>query len=187
MKNNNHIEMSCRGAKFACKGFVVSGFVSSWGFWGLLCCTMLGLAFPVHAFNIAHWPTLTVPSDPNTSFALGIRQHEVYSGAELTKVKAKTQVPQGSKSLSGNSDSGKTAFGKYCANCHGPTGNGDGPIGQALVPPAANLTILSKKSDQEILDSIRMGRPGTAMPSWKNDLSPQEIHDVLAYIRTLAL
>ena len=80
---------------------------------------------------------------------------------------------------------GQRVFEKSCVNCHGVSGKGDGPIGRALIPPAADLTVLGNKSDKEVLDTIRNGRPGTAMPSWKNDLSPQEIMNVLAYIRTL--
>lgn len=115
-------------------------------------------------------------------------QNEIQPSAQLSKIKDPTdespvQVPQSS---SGDSARGKRVFGTYCVNCHGPSGKGDGPIGKALVPPAANLTVLDKKSDKDILRSILKGRPGTAMPSWKHDLSSQEIQDVLAYIRTLA-
>lgn len=118
-----------------------------------------------------------------------VSQNEIQPRAELKKVKDESSVEtvQESQSSSGNASGGKRVFGTYCVNCHGQSGKGDGPIGQSLVPPAANLTLLGKKSDKEILDTIQKGRPGTAMPSWKNDLSTQDILDVLAYIRTLAL
>ncbi|MDT7042376.1 c-type cytochrome [Candidatus Nitronereus thalassa] len=118
-----------------------------------------------------------------------VSQNKIQPRVELKKVKAEPalEAVQESPSSSGNASSGKRVFGTYCVNCHGQLGKGDGPIGQSLVPPAANLTLLGKKSDNEILDAIRKGRPGTAMPSWKNDLSTQDILDVLAYIRTLAL
>ena len=103
---------------------------------------------------------------------------------KVTEVKP-DRMTQSTTSSSGNAIKGKNVFGTYCVNCHGQSGKGDGPIGKSLVPPAANLTILGKKSDKEILSTIRKGRPGTAMPSWKNDLSSQDIFDVLAYIRTL--
>jgi mono/diheme cytochrome c family protein len=126
-------------------------------------------------------------SDIPTLATYLVSQNEIQPRAEIKRVKAESpaRVVQGTKSLSGNTSSGKAVFGKYCVNCHGQSGKGDGPIGQSLVPPAANLTVLGKKSDQDILDTLRNGRPGTAMPSWKNDLSSQEILDVLAYIRTL--
>lgn len=85
----------------------------------------------------------------------------------------------------GDARKGKGVFETYCVNCHGSSGKGDGPIGPSLIPPAANLTRLQEKPDKEILDTIRKGRPGTAMPSWKHDLSPQDILNILAYIRTL--
>ncbi len=86
----------------------------------------------------------------------------------------------------GNPMNGEVVYTTYCTNCHGRGGKGDGPIGQSLVPPAADLTITAKKSDKQLLKTIRKGRPGTAMPSWKGDLSDTEIQDVLSYVRTLA-
>lgn len=128
-------------------------------------------------------------SDMPTLVTYLVSQNEIQPKAELKRVtdESTVQAAQETQSSLGNSSSGKRVFGTYCVNCHGQSGKGDGPIGQSLVPPAANLTLLGKKSDKEILRIIRKGRPGTAMPSWKNDLSSQEILDVLAYIRTLAV
>lgn len=114
-------------------------------------------------------------------------QNEIQPKAQESKVQEHTDVSpvQSATSSSGDSGKGKRVYGTYCVNCHGQSGKGDGPIGKSLVPPAANLTVLGKKSDKDILRSILKGRPGTAMPSWKHDLSSQEINDVLAYIRTL--
>jgi cbb3-type cytochrome c oxidase subunit III len=84
----------------------------------------------------------------------------------------------------GNPIKGKSVYITNCINCHGTNGHGDGPMGQMLIPPAADLTSLGEKSDKEILTTIRNGRPGTAMPSWKNDLSVQDIADVLSYVRS---
>jgi cbb3-type cytochrome c oxidase subunit III len=86
----------------------------------------------------------------------------------------------------GNLNKGKSVYTSFCMNCHGTKGHGDGPVGQMLIPPAADLTSLGEKSDKEILSTIRNGRPGTAMPSWKNDLSVQDIEDVLSYVRSFS-
>lgn len=80
-------------------------------------------------------------------------------------------------------DRGKSVYTTHCLNCHGQMGKGDGPIGKMLIPPAANLTVLGKKSDKELLTTIQDGRPGTAMPSWKGNLSAQDILDVLSYVK----
>ena len=86
----------------------------------------------------------------------------------------------------GDMENGQAVYEMYCANCHGSKGKGDGPIGQALVPPAADLTATKKKSDQGLLEAIQNGKPGTAMPSWKGDLSAQDIQDVLSYIKSFS-
>ncbi len=85
-----------------------------------------------------------------------------------------------------NPINGKVLYKTYCINCHGSEGKGDGPIGQSLIPPAADLTATADKPDRALLKVIRHGRPGTAMPSWKGNLSDSEIHEVLSYVRTLS-
>ena len=86
----------------------------------------------------------------------------------------------------GDTEHGQAVYEMYCANCHGSKGKGDGPVGQALVPPAADLTTTKKKSDPDLLDAIQNGKPGTAMPPWKGDLSAQDIQDVLSYIKSFS-
>jgi len=97
-----------------------------------------------------------------------------------------TTADTGSNDKRGNAEKGQVVYKSYCVNCHGHSGQGDGPIGQALVPPAADLTATDKKTDNMLLKTIRNGSPGTAMPSWKNDLTSKDILDVLAYIRSLS-
>ena len=97
-----------------------------------------------------------------------------------------TNIQEQSSSIgtdTGNPINGKSVYSTYCINCHGPKGHGDGPMGQMLIPPAADLTVLGEKSDKELFTTIRNGRSGTAMPSWKDNLSVQDIADVLSYVR----
>ena len=112
-----------------------------------------------------------------------VTQNDVQPSLLTTDTRKPTPSSGGS---SGNSDKGQVVYETYCLNCHGTEGKGDGPVGQALVPPAADLTTLGKKSDKDILQTIRKGRPGTAMPSWQQDLSAKEILDVLSYLRRLS-
>ena len=95
------------------------------------------------------------------------------------------ETPGQSPTQSGDPQKGKTLYERHCVTCHGSGGKGDGPIGQALVPPAANLTLLGNQSETTILDTLRSGRPGTAMPSWKNDLNALELNHLLSFLRTL--
>ncbi len=56
-----------------------------------------------------------------------------------------------------------------------------------MKPPAADLTgsKLKDKPDAELFQTIRIGRPPSAMPAFKGQLPDQQIHDVVAYIRSL--
>lgn len=55
-----------------------------------------------------------------------------------------------------------------CGSCHGLTLKGG--LGPSLLPPA-----LAGKSRESLLDVVRNGRPGTAMPPWAPIIDEQEI------------
>lgn len=97
-------------------------------------------------------------------------------------------VSQHSSSAAQDLGKGKAIYEQLCLTCHGPRGKGDGPTGKVLIPPATDLTSAAskKKSDADLLKIIRDGKPPTAMPAWKGQLSEQDIRDVLAYIRSLS-
>jgi mono/diheme cytochrome c family protein len=82
---------------------------------------------------------------------------------------------------------GKAIYERLCIACHGAQGKGDGPAGEALMPPAADLTssTVEGKPDAELFHTIQNGRPPTAMPAFKGQLSDQQIHNMVAYIRSL--
>lgn len=83
---------------------------------------------------------------------------------------------------------GKTIYAANCAACHGDAGRGDGPAGRELSPPPADFTDPFHArfySDAGRVAVIRTGVPGTAMAGWEGALSPRDILDVYAYVRTL--
>lgn len=98
----------------------------------------------------------------------------------------------------GDAAAGKVTFTANCAACHGDSGKGDGPVGAALDPHPRDFTQGVFKFDTD-----KDGKTGTdadlkgvitkgaaafggspLMVSW-GALSPKEIDDVIAYIRTL--
>jgi len=88
---------------------------------------------------------------------------------------------------SGDPVKGKTIYEKNCIACHGPQGKGDGPAGKVINPPAADFTSAAskKKSEAELMQVIENGKPGTAMISWKSQLSQAELNDLIGYVMTL--
>ena len=80
---------------------------------------------------------------------------------------------------------GKSIYTEVCQSCHGL--NGTGSETMRLHPPAADLTsaAVQEKLDAGLFKAIHDGRKNTAMGAWKYSLSDEEIHDVIAYVRTL--
>lgn len=87
----------------------------------------------------------------------------------------------------GDPAKGKVVFEKLCVTCHGTQGKGDSPAALMMTPRPADFTSakIKSKPDSELLASIQNGRPPTTMPAFKEQLSAQQISDVLAYIRSL--
>lgn len=78
---------------------------------------------------------------------------------------------------------GATVFAQNCAVCHGANATG----GSAPVLNAKEM--LSVASDQQLRNKIRVGIPGTRMPSWSRDFGgpfdDKTINEVVAYLRSL--
>lgn len=82
-----------------------------------------------------------------------------------------------------------------CVGCHGPTGAGDGIMLQSLgitTPPLPwnDKTKMAAFTDQQITEVITNGgkaiNASPLMPAFANQLSANQIADLLAYIRSLA-
>ena len=106
----------------------------------------------------------------------------------------------GAAAFAGDAAAGKAVYtGKgTCWTCHGQAGKGDGPAGKALNPAPRDFSVGAFKFDAD-----KDGKPGTdadlklvitkgaaafggspLMVAW-GALSPKEIDDVIAYIRSL--
>lgn len=83
---------------------------------------------------------------------------------------------------------GRALYVKNCAACHGPDGLGDGDAGQSLSPSPAVLAYLITRPiavDRYLLWSISDGGEqfGSEMPPFKDQLTEQEIWEIVAYMR----
>lgn len=83
---------------------------------------------------------------------------------------------------------GERLYRQWCSQCHGRRGSADTPVAQALRPKPAKLSdpvAMALLKDEDIYRVIDGGRPGTAMASWGEILSPSEIRALITYIRSL--
>ena len=83
----------------------------------------------------------------------------------------------------GKASSGASIFKTKCALCHGADGSGNTPLGKQL--QAANLRSkdVRKRSDAEMQKIVRDGQAN--MPGFSDQLSSEEIGQVVRYIRAL--
>lgn len=105
----------------------------------------------------------------------------------LVTVAVTVRIVPASPSSSSTTDVGRRIYEQRCVDCHGPQGRGDGVKAPFLSPRPGSLisAATSAKSDKDLLKIIANGRPRTAMPAWKDELSEEEQREVLRYIRSL--
>jgi DMSO reductase family type II enzyme heme b subunit len=81
----------------------------------------------------------------------------------------------------------------HCASCHGTSGKGDGPLAQLQWPRPRDFTAGIFKyratrgpipSDTDLLQTMKMGIPGTPMPGW-DLLSLNDWKSILSYVKTM--
>ena len=135
-------------------------------------------------------------ADPN-----GSGNGEEHVEAEHAHVPAPIEYADAHMPVSAWTDSkliarGKEIYTAKCAVCHGDSGDGKGPAGAALPLKPSDLTKASAIA--EMRDNYWFWRvseggtadpfksKGSAMPSWKNDLSVEDRWAVIAYQHTFS-
>ncbi len=96
--------------------------------------------------------------------------------------------------INGDAARGGEIYKIYCVACHGETGKGDGITAAALDPKPADHTnkeVMSKLTDKEIFTAIKDGGVAVGKSPMMTPWGPllkddQKIHDVAAYVRSLA-
>jgi mono/diheme cytochrome c family protein len=71
----------------------------------------------------------------------------------------------------------------HCVLCHAPDGSGSSPTGKALKAEDLRSELIQKKTDAELAASIANGKG--KMPAFVKKLKPDEIVQLVAYIRAL--
>jgi mono/diheme cytochrome c family protein len=112
------------------------------------------------------------------------QQHDAAAHTHAEAAKLKNPVSANAASIA----AGRKLFEAQCASCHGTTGKGDGKGGALLKPPPADLTDAAWKhgnSDGEIFALIRDGAKQTGMRAYGGRIAPQDIWNLVNYLRTL--
>jgi cytochrome c oxidase cbb3-type subunit 3 len=101
---------------------------------------------------------------------------------------AVTAMPVGAADLA----AAKKDFVRFCAKCHGNEGKGDGPQADALNPKPQNLADcahMKGMDDGTLFTAIKEGGEAVhlskEMPAWKEGMDDAEIHDLVAFVRSL--
>jgi mono/diheme cytochrome c family protein len=95
--------------------------------------------------------------------------------------------------LTGNAESGKHLYRRYCIGCHGQDGNGLGMNAAWIDPKPRDFTEATFKcrstptgtlpTDEDLYNAVTRGFVTTNMPSWR-PLTPQQRADLVAFIKT---
>jgi mono/diheme cytochrome c family protein len=85
----------------------------------------------------------------------------------------------------------KQLYEATCAACHGASGKGDGPAGQALQPkPADFATALKGKNEAYLTKVVTEGGPSVGkspmMPAYQGILSDEQIQSLIQYVKGFA-
>lgn len=89
---------------------------------------------------------------------------------------------------------GARLYERYCAQCHGTEGEGDGPAADYVYPRPRDFTLALYKvrstlsgqvpTDHDLFATISNGLPGTSMPGWRRFLSDNERWQLVHYVKT---
>ena len=87
-------------------------------------------------------------------------------------------------------DNGAALFKRQCVMCHGAAGLGDGPAAKNLkgkLPSLADKAFMSKLTDAQVHQAISEGKKTDVgnMPALGKRLMPEEITDIVNFVRTL--
>ena len=109
---------------------------------------------------------------------------------EASGVQAKDKADAAAKH---DLENGKAKYKLFCVACHGEMGKGDGVAAAALDPKPADHSdkkVMSALKDEYLFKVIKEGgaavKKSPTMAAWGAALKDDDIHDVVAYIRTLA-
>ncbi len=123
-----------------------------------------------------------------------------FSDAEVEAIVAyvrrwgESRLPAHAEPVSGDAEVGAKVFAQHCSQCHGEELQGGKGTGvtfsrhrdfQVMPPALNNPGFLAAASDTMLEYIITHGREGSPMPAFGKTLSEEQVHDVIAFLRSL--
>lgn len=91
-------------------------------------------------------------------------------------------------------ETGKKLYRRWCAQCHGEEGKGDGPAADFVYPRPRDFTLAIFKvrrtlsgqlpTDHDLFNTISKGLPGTSMPAWERFIPESDRWQLVHHIKT---
>lgn len=98
-----------------------------------------------------------------------------------TSLSTRTQAASRS-AFAGKQLEGAVIFRQNCSMCHGPHGKG---LASVKTPDFTNPRVQASIPDDQMLEIIKNGKPGTKMSAFGTKLSAQQIASVQSFVRSL--
>ena len=84
---------------------------------------------------------------------------------------------------------GREIYLERCVACHGPGGQGDGPLAKSLTPVPRNLASDPWKygdKPEQVLKVLAEGVKDAQMPAWAGTYGPEDLKAIAAYVYQIA-
>jgi mono/diheme cytochrome c family protein len=140
----------------------------------------------VRTFRLEHRRRVNVPAVVTLALvtSIGVASVAVNAQGNPAAAKVSNPVPVSPESIA----AGKRVYTRYCAVCHGISG--EGGSGSDISAPAPDLTDPEWKhgsTDGEVFYVIKNGvPPALNMEPWGDRIEDPDIWNVVNYVRTLA-
>lgn len=114
-------------------------------------------------------------------------------GAAADAAKVKTE-PVKPTPVVADLEAGRKLYQRWCVQCHGTEGKGDGPAADFVYPRPRNFTSAIFKvrttlsgqlpTDHDLFHIISKGLPGTSMPAWEKFIPEADRWQLVHYVKT---
>ena len=120
--------------------------------------------------------------------ALGLQAQAQLSNAYAQVVTATARPLMARDGADATAFRGSLVFFNYCVTCHGPNADGNGRAARLYDPRPANLRA-SDKTEEYMRLIVRNGGKAMVrsefMPPWGEELTDEQISDVVAYLQSI--